>query len=187
MNKSLKYSLGILLVVFLTGCAPWQYIDMNNSKWSSGPFESVLPNGWMKFNSPNHILMVTKDGFLLQAISITKSKTNQELPYTKKKIKEDMLLEEISSLVVDEMSLDQSYKNLKILMNKPVKVGGVDAFEIEFTFNNDDFVKYHVLTYGFLLKKQFYELEYAATEQHYYKHDLKDFEEFVGSFNVRVK
>ena len=188
MNKfNLRILSIIILVASLSGCAVWTYTGEKNILWKSGKFKAELPAGWMRFASPQHQLFLTRDGSLLDSIAITKSKTNSEFPNTKRKITEDMLLQEIATLVVDEFSLDQAYKNFAILSNQPSKIGGVDCFKLEYTFNNDRFVKYKGIIYGFVLDRRYYQVEFVATQQHYYDGTIKDFEDFIGSFLINTQ
>lgn len=171
----------------MSGCAVWTYTGEKNILWKSGKFKAELPAGWMRFASPQHQLFLTRDGSLLDSIAITKSKTNSEFPNTKRKITEDMLLQEIATLVVDEFSLDQAYKNFAILSNQPSKIGGVDCFKLEYTFNSDRFVEYKGIIYGFVLDRRYYQVEFVATQQHYYDSTIKDFENFISSFVINTQ
>jgi hypothetical protein len=162
------------------------YIKAENRAWKGGYFEAELPVGWTKFNMFGSQLYLSKDGFKLQMISLSQSRTNAELPVTKKRIKEGMLLQEIAEIVIDEATLSQEHKDFKIVSNAPTKIGGFDAFRLEYTFVNDHFVKYRSILYGFVYKKKYYEVQYSATQQHYWDDGFKDFEVFVESFKQRV-
>ena len=176
----------IVVCLVISGCATMRYVKPNAQRWAKGNFEATLPIGWVVYNAPGYQLYLTKDGFSLQSIIITFSKTNKELPNTKRKITENMLLQEVSELILDELRLNQAYKNLSLLSNKPVQLGGLDAFRLEFTYNNDIFVKYHKILYGFILSKRYYEIEYTATQQHYYDKSVNDFQSFIDSFRSKV-
>lgn len=179
-----------LILVIFTGCAAWQYIGRPDTPWKNAGFDATLPTGWVKCNLSNQLLSLTKDGMLLEEISITRHNLNsdKEFPLSKKRIKDDMLIQEIADLVVGEMSLDKSgVFNLRVLENKPVNIGGMDGFRLEYTFNNGDFTKYKVIFYGFIFNKKFYDIRYTAASQHYFEANLKDFEEFVASFKVIIK
>lgn len=189
MNRYFLVILSLTLLISLSGCATtWQYIDKNDAVWKHSHFEARLPMGWVKCNAPSSLLGLTKDGLALQQISLTKHKTesDKEFPKTKKKIKEGMLSQEIADLIINEMSLNREiFLNFQIIENKPAKIGGIDGFKIIFTYNNEDFMKSEVVYYGFILKKQFYSLQYIAAKQHYFERDLADFEWFVDNFNVK--
>ena len=188
MNKKIRIFLSVLLCsMALFGCATWQYIPKDNTRWRSGGVEATLPKGWVKYASFTHMLFLTKDGILLQRITIAGKPLNKELSLTKKKLKEDMLLQDISGIISDELSLNQEYKNFKLEENKPVAIGGLEAFRLVYTYNNEDYMKYKSITYGFILNKKYYEIEYVAAHQHYFERDLADFESFIRELTVRDK
>ncbi|MFA4889823.1 MAG: hypothetical protein WC628_09665 [Candidatus Omnitrophota bacterium] len=185
MNRNAKCIIPVLaLVLILTGCATWQYMD-KGMPWKCSYFEASLPVGWVKFNTPfTHLLFLTKDGILLQRITLSKRDTGKELKFSKKKISGDMLIHDIAGIIVDELSLNQDFKNLQILENKPADITGIDGFKIIYEFNNADFVKYKSITYGFIIQKQYYELEYTAAKQYYFDRDLADFSAFFSNFKI---
>lgn len=183
MGRGLRF-LVIGLVILLAGCASMTYIRQENRAWKSGYFEAQLPVGWTKFTRVGAELYLSKDGFFLQSISLSRTRTNVELPATKKKIKEGMLLQEIAELVIDEETISQKRKNFQVISNTPAKIGGLEAFRLEYTYDNDHFVKYRSILYGFIYKKKYYEVQYLATQQHYWDDGLKDFQAFVELFKM---
>lgn len=188
MNKKIRVFISTFLCsIILFGCATWQYIPKDTMRWKSGGIEAKLPKGWVKYASFTHSLFLTKDGILLQRITIASRPLNKELALTKKKLKEDMLLQDISGVISDELSLNQEYKNFKLEENKPVAIGGLIAFRLVYTYNNEDFMKYKSITYGFILNKKYYEIEYVAARQHYFERDLTDFELFIKELVIKDK
>ena len=188
MNKFFKTGLIFSILLIFSGCATWQLINTDNLKWKQYYFEAELPEGWVKFNSPVHLLFLTKDGVLLQCITISRHDLDKELPMSKKKIKENMLIQDIASIVVDEMTLNrEEYLNLEFLENKPSNIGGIKGFRLIYTFNNKDFMQYRGIAYGFIFKKKYYDIEYLAAKQYYFEKGFLDFESFVNSFKVIKK
>lgn len=188
MNKKIHTLLFLFLCpMILFGCATWQYIPRDNARWKSGSMEAILPKGWVKYNSVTHSLFLTQDGILLQRITVAGRPLNKELSLSKKKLKEDMLLQDISGVITDELSLNQEYKNFKLLENKPATIGNVQVFRLVYTYNNEDFMKYKSVTYGFIVNKKYYEIEYLAAQQHYFEKGLKDFETFIDTMIIRNK
>lgn len=177
----------VVLVVGFTGCSIWKPVTIKSQSWKKGDFAGELPAGWSRASAPGFLLYLTNDGLLLQRISLSIAKTNKELPQSKKKITEDMMLQEIAGVVTDEMQLDKRFNNLQIEENKPTRLGDKEAFRLVYTFNNDDFVRYKNITYGFVHEKKYYELEFSATVQHNFAKFEPDFETVVRSFQVRVE
>jgi hypothetical protein len=183
-RKTNQFVLVLVAVLVFSGCSIWKPVTMKNNQWKKRDFSAQLPTDWSKASAPGFVLYLTNDGLLLQRISLSQAKTDKELPQSKKKIVEGMLLQEVAGVVLDEMQLDKRFNNLVIEENKPVKLGGLDAFQLVYTFNNDDFVRYRNISYGFIYKKKYYELEFSATSQHNFEKFKKDFDMVVQSFQI---
>jgi len=185
MDKYLKFLiLNVLLVFFLVGCATMKLIKETNVNWKYSKFSSKLPVGWVKYSAPGSVLSLTKDGQYLQNITMGKTKTNRELPYTKRKITEDLLLQELSKIVIDEFTLTEGIANFELISQKPVNIDGLEAFRLEFKYSNTDLVKYHGIIYGFIYKKKYYEIEYRAMEQHYHAESVSEMDNFISNFKI---
>lgn len=178
--------LPILLLVFLVyGCAPWQLVERPR-EWKYLEFEATLPVEWMKFNSCPDLLFLTKDGESLQNIRIFRYQISKKetLPITKKVFVDTMLPQEISELIVDEMSLDQNRQKLKIIENIPVDISGEKGFKVEYTFNTPDKLKLKSILYGFKKDNFIYLIQYQAAEQYYFGKDLAVFNNFINNFKI---
>jgi len=183
MKIKLLFILSLALLV--CGCAPWQIVQ-NSRQWRYLGFEATLPAGWMKLNSSPDILFLSKDGELLQSIRIFRYEINKKnaLPITKKIVTDNMLPQEISELIVNEMSLNQNKQKLKILENIPIDISGENGFKLEYVFNTPDNLKIKSVLYGFKKDKFIYLIQYQATEQFYFDKDVVVFDDFIKSFKV---
>ena len=164
MNNRIKgLFVNVVLVFLLVGCATIKLIEEKNVKWKSGKFSSELPTGWSKYSWPGNILSLTRDGSYLQYIFISKTKTNKELQKTKKKITEDLLLQELSEIIKDELSLSDGITNFEVISQKPANIDGIDAFRLEYIFKNSEMVDYHGVVYGFVFKKKYPNAKISAS------------------------
>jgi hypothetical protein len=184
MNRKRRILVFVFLVLFLSGCATWQLVKAPKTHWRYSYFSAELPAGWVKYREPKHLLFLTRDGILLQRITLKRHPIKKEFAVSKRKIKEGMLIQEIAELIIDEISLNKEFLNFELLENKPVDVGGVAGFRLTYTFNNSDFTKYKRIVYGFVIKNMYYELEYLAARQHYFDKSVEDFQRFFQSFKI---
>lgn len=185
MDKYFRFLiLNMVLIIFLVGCTAIKLIKENNNSWKYSKFSSKLPIGWVKYASPGNVLSLTKDGEYLQNISIGKTKTGRELPNTKRKVTEDLLLQELAQIMIDEFSLTEGIASFEVMSQRPANIAGVDAFQLEFKYSNTDLVKYHGIIYGFIYKKKYYEIEYRALEQHYHAESVSEIDSFIKNFKV---
>jgi hypothetical protein len=183
--KNKTIILAVILCIFVCGCAAWQLVP-TQYKWRYANFEATLPAGWMRLNYSTDSLFLTKDGELLQNIRIFRYRIgkDKELPISKKKFTEEMLLQEISELIINEMSLDQNRHNFKITENIPVALSGKDGFKLEYKFNTSDDLKLKTILYGYKENKYIYLIQYQAAEQHYFDKDLEVFKKFINDFKI---
>ncbi|MDD2751570.1 MAG: hypothetical protein PHN59_00355 [Candidatus Omnitrophica bacterium] len=186
MNKKIGIIFLLFFIsLFFAGCATWQMVGAQN-QWKCDKLEATLPEGWMRLNLTADLLFLTKDGEWLQSIRIFRFKTGNDkaLPISKKKFTEEMLPQEISDLLVNEMSLDSNRLNFEVKENVPCAIGTKDGFKLQFTYNTADHLKLKDILYGFKLDKYVYIIQYQAAQQHYFDKDVADFEAFMESFRV---
>jgi len=182
MNK-IKIFIIIACVFIVCGCVAWQLVP-SNYQWNNAGFSAVLPQGWMKFQSPAALLFLTKDGELLQSISFFREKIGKELPISKKKFTKEMLSQELAETLINELSLGQNKHNFKVIENIPVKLGNYDAFRLTYSFNTADNLKLKTVVYGFIKKKFIHFIQYEAAEQHYFDKDISTFDKFIQGFQI---
>lgn len=175
----------LLLAIFLLllgGCAPWYP--------TGGPYQAKpqnvsldLPSGWMRQNRRD-ILLVTRDGALLQNILVETIHVRDSLKFTKKKFAQGMLPQEQSEIILDNMTSNQDFRNLKVLENKPAKVAGIPGFRLLLSFEDEDGLAYRRIYYGFMEGEWFYGIRFTAPRRHYFDRDRKKFEKSVASLKL---
>jgi len=180
----MKQLLFVLMLLLVTGCAPWVKTD--------GPFTSVSkgftvdpPQGWMRQNT-DELLLVTKDGFLLQKIIISRKNLSdaKQFSYTKKRISDGMLPQELAEVVIDDYQSDPDHPFEAVEESVPETIAGKPAFRVRLVFSTKDGLKYRCLTYGFLADSWFYEIIYVAPARHYFDRDLAAVQSMVKSFRL---
>jgi len=179
----MKKILLIALLFFIAGCMPpppWSTIGGPYPEYPQN-FYVELPNGWKKSNRVNYLL-VTRDGALLQNIIITSLEIDKGLEYTKKKLKKDMLPQEVAEVIIDDLTSNPNVLNLVVIENTPAKISGHQGFKLLFTFRNREGVKYKSVYYGFIAGGKFYGIRYTAAERYYFDKDIETFEKIVKSF-----
>lgn len=188
MRRKLRVILWLIfLAIVLSGCATWQLVR-KSTFWKGGDFSATLPEGWMKFASPTDLLFLTKDGSLLQHIRFYSFRIGKELPVTKKKFSDDMLVHEIAELTINEISLDkENVHNFNLLSNTPVNISGIEGFRLEYSFYTPYRMETRAVHYGFKKGKNIYFIKYIAAAQHYYNKNLDAFENFIKSYKIRGK
>jgi hypothetical protein len=176
-----------LLTLLLAGCITPPWTATTNAEYVATDFNVAmkLPAGWM-VNSHKDILLATRDGYLLQYISLENIHIEDELTNTKKKFSRGMLPLEHAEIILDNMSGKEQYTGFKVLSKKPAKLAGHQAFRAEYRFKDEDGLEYKGVYYGFMQNDWFYGVRYVAPKRHYYKRDLEKFEKAVKSMRLLV-
>jgi len=171
-----------IALIFLAGCAPWIQVG-GLYKNESHNFSVELPQGWMKLNAEEYLL-ITRDGVLLQNIQIVRHKIEDPLKHTKKKFSKGMLPQETAEVILDNIASNQNILNLEVIENTPTTINGMPGFKAIYTHKNKDGLKLKSIYYGFIVGDWFYGLNYNAAQQYYFDKDIQIFEKVVESFKL---
>jgi len=185
MRKTFIFFVVILL---LAGCIrrPWTPTSSEADYVATSQNISVrLPDDWM-LSGREDILLLTRDGVLLQNVIVATIGVDDELKYTKKKFNRGMLPLEQAEVVLDNMASDPDRTGFKVLSKKPAKVDGHDAFRAEISFKDEDGLLYKGIMYGFMQNNWFYLVRYVAPNRFYFSRDQDKFEDIVKSLKLMV-
>lgn len=191
----------VTLALLTSGClqpSKWTLTDDMNSVVKSSSFQITVPQKWVRLTQPesmeyveidgeNQYLMleamtVTRDGVDLQLINVIRRYPDNAFPAIKKKSRASMLPPEVADLYVTELRKRSGLERLKVLTNKPAKVGGKDGFRLVMQYKNDEGLRIRIVSYGFVDKTGFYTISYRAPYLYYYERDYKKFTQLVKSF-----
>lgn len=177
---------GILaLALGAAGCvAPWVPAE---PLYRSAPhrYTVELPSGWVRWTQDrDQDLFLTKDGPLLQAISIEKVPVGGELKYTKKRIAKGMIPQEAAEVVLDNIASSDRVASFEVQENTPARVGGVPGFRAVVTYKKKDGLKVKSILYGCLVGEAFYAVRYTAPQRYYFDRDIKAFEKVIQTFKL---
>jgi hypothetical protein len=174
--------LGIGLV--LGGCItlPWQP--------TGGPYTSPtenfaleLPQGWMRLNSKEDLL-ITRDGLLLQHVSVERAAVDRPLKNTKKTLARGMQPQAVAEVIIDNFVSSDRMLDVKVLENRPVQVAQHRGFRLVYTHRDKNGLRFKSVLHGFLAGDVFYAIRYTAAERHYFAKDLPTFEHMLASFKL---
>lgn len=182
-----KLWIGIVVMLLLAGCIkrPWTPTLETEHVATSQNVSVTLPQGWM-LNSREDILLVTRDGVLLQNVLVETIGVEDELRYTKKKFSRGMLPLDQAGVILDNMASNPNRTAFKVHSKKPAEIAGHPGFRTEVTFRDEDGLRYRGILYGFMQNNWFYLIRYVAPERHYFSRDKDAFEEVVKSVKLMV-
>lgn len=173
----------LMALFFLVGCAPWVEVG-GLYRDEVHKFSVELPQGWLKLNQTDYIF-ITRDGGLLQKITLERIYVDTQSAYTKKKFNKDLLANEAAEIMLDNVDSHPRVLNLKVLENRPVNINELSGFKIVFVFNNKyNEVKYKGTIYGFIVEEWIYLINYEAPLRYYFDRDIKIFEKVIETFRL---
>jgi hypothetical protein len=142
-----------------------------------------IPKGWSRLGNSKDIRL-TKDGFLLNFIQISRTPYGEKYQNTELTIQPGMTELDASQIVLEAMQTDQDRSNLVILDNRPAIVAGSPGFRLEVTYKDANNLTvreylYVVLTPGSYL------VAIASSPDRYYAETMAgDFEKTVASIRI---
>lgn len=187
------YLLSLILIFSIGGCMPRQ------AKFAPVGTEEQLPTDqiwadwppeWMTFrpaekdedaNQEGTLLVLSKDGFNLQTIKLTKRPLEREFKYTQKKLTTGMLPQEAAEIVLDNARADPQVVDLHIMENGPAIVAGAPGFKLNFTYREKSGLIRQASIYGTLHRDMLVTLSYDAVKRLYFQKDLSTFEKAKDS------
>jgi hypothetical protein len=203
MKKKKLFTLFVLLL-FLSSCAPYVMVGGQYAA-SSENFVVDLPEGWRRHEIAFDqgpisrkimelleqrrklswdVIRITRDGLLLQQISIGRVPVDDELPHTKKKLSREMLPQEAAEIVIDNLRSNPNITNQEVIENTPTRVGGNPGFKLLYTYQTKEGLKIKAAYYGAMSGNWLYYLLYEAPARHYFDKDHALFEKIKESFKL---
>ena len=176
-------SVFLLLIIFLSGCATWVPVG-GNYEMSSHNFKTELPDGWRMYNFDKTQVLITRDGFTLQWISVSRKPIDQELAFTKKKFSQHMLPQEAAEVAIDNFRSNPKITNMHIIENSPAVIGGHSGFKIIYEYRTDKGLTKKGAYYCSLIDEWRYRINYEAPARYYYAKYLPAFEKVKDSFKL---
>jgi hypothetical protein len=191
VSRALRGITVALVTLLGTGCSlkgdlPWEPVDRphKGGGWVGPKFSIQVPDGWIRLNDDeDEALLATRDGFLLQSISVRRMDVDEPLKNTKKRLREGMSAKELAEVLVDDLRASPGFSGVKVLETRPATVAGQPGFRATVAFMDEGLRRQAVLV-GMLAGEDLWRLSYVAPARHYYELDLKTFEAALESFRV---
>src|SRR2546422_11640612 len=79
-------------------------------------FAVELPQGWMRLNS-NEDLLITRDGILLQHVSVERAAVDRPLKSTKKTLTRGMQPQAVAEVIIDNFMSSERMLDVKVVEN----------------------------------------------------------------------
>ena len=184
--KTSIWAITLAILLILTGCAA-TWVKVNDTgKHNQGEHYSVtLPLGWLCLDS-NDSLILSKDGVLLQYISIQYRPHENAFEKIDKNSSSTMLPSELAELTIAEFKAthNEGLPSLEILQNTPVELAGHTGFGIHLRYKTDAGLRIDLLLRGVVDESGFYLVKYSAPTLHYFERDLQTYDSVTASLKL---
>jgi hypothetical protein len=190
---TIRYFFIFLLIFSIGGCIPRQAKFAPVGAEEQLPTDQVWvdwPSEWMTFrpaekdedaNKEGTLILLSKDGFNLQTMKLTKRSLGMEFKYTQKKLTTGILPQEAAEIVLDNVKANPQIVDLHIMENGPAIVAGTPGFKLNFTYQEKSGLTRQSIIYGTLDRDMLVMLSYDAVKRHYFQKDVATFEKAKDS------
>ena len=180
------FSVAILLTVLLSGCVTtWVKVDDAGRHYQHEHYSTRLPAGWLRLEKDEG-LVLSKDGILLQSISILYRPHEKAFKNLEKDSSATMLPSELAELTIAEIKAgeEEGLPSLRILSNEPVEIAGRTGFGIHLQYKTTEGLRMEVLLSGIVDENGLYLVKYSAPTLHYFNRDRQVYESVVESMQL---
>lgn len=177
MKRWILFALLLFGGACATGNQPGGY-SQNPEHFSVQP-----PAKWIKLNIARHYMLTKEDPFS-QYILVQQRHVDKPFDHTKRTLRKGILPPEAAQVILDEIILDQSVLNFRIIENLPALVNQYEGFKLIFTYGTKDGYQFKTVYYGFLQGDWFYSIRYNAAETKFSQDDVEAFEAVIRTFKI---
>lgn len=181
--KKVMIGIGICLCCGCATLGPWTELTLGNYRDNTLGFATTVPSGWMRYNYADYFL-ITRDGLLLNRISVERRDPHKPLEFSKKTFDLNMLPQDLAELEIDNLKSNTNFSQFTLLQNKPTLIDTHEACFLEYTYVTEDGLRVRGKHIDLFHKKWVYRITYEAAQQHYFDASLKDFNCFLESFKL---
>jgi hypothetical protein len=176
----------LLAAVLVGGCATtFEVVDKPELVGPGKSYTVQLPVKWVKLATFDESVVVTRDGFGLQHVSISRRPAKDAFPKTKKAADEKLLPSELAELQIAELkSSGEQMATLAVAENAPAAVGGKSGFRLHLQFRSERGLDFEQIHYGVAYKGYYYLISFQAPRLYYFDKYRPDFERTAASFTL---
>src|ERR1051325_1768220 len=156
-----------IILITCSGCSYWSSLDHQYSSETRN-FEVTFPKGWKKDTRIHDVFLGTKDGTSLQFIQISRVDIDDDLKFTKRKFKKDMLSQEVADVAIDNLRSAPERIGFEVLENTPDSICGLPGFRILAQWKSIEGLRKRDILYGLTYDEKYYEVLYEAPVRYYF-------------------
>ena len=172
------------VLVLLAGCtAPTWVTEQKPQTAAKIAVTADIPPGWARY-SPEKDLVMTRDGFLLQTIRVSRAAYGSKIEHTSRTITRGLDGQEAAQILLDAFAADQTKRALTIVDNRPVMIDGHPGFRIEIAYRTAEGMTVRETLCVALVEDSYVVARYTAPDRHYHELHAGAFEHVVQSLKI---
>ncbi|WP_221029526.1 hypothetical protein [Actomonas aquatica] len=170
-------------LLLFSGCEFW---TLGGAVYTApkNAFTVRVPAGWSSTTGLRNDLLMTRDGALLQTITINAAELKKALPYTERELSPQLTSYELAETIAGDLRSDPNRIGFSVLTNEPATIDGHRGFKLTVTYLSESNLRLQETRYGFVAGDELWTLALRAPQRHYHSRDLPVFEAVVQSFHV---
>jgi hypothetical protein len=175
--------------ILLSGCqtARWSPTAGTYEPARNPAYSVELPAGWMRNNqAARGDLVLTRDGFLLQQVTVEQRPLGRALPNTRQTLSATMLPHEVAAVLVDNLRGDTGLLQFTLLKDEPRMISGRPGFQFSYEYATREGLKVRGVQAGFVEEGTLWSFAYHAPRRHYFDRYLGDFELILETFQLKA-
>ena len=179
-------AIAFVLTLLLSGCvSTWVKVDDVDRHYQGEHYSATLPVGWLRIEGEDNLIL-SRDGIMLQFISIQFRPHEQAFEKLEKDSSPSMLPSELAELTIAEFKATQEegLPSLEILSNAPVEIAGRTGFGIHLRYKTDAGLRIDMLLRGVVDDSGYYLVKYSAPTLHYFERDRQTCEAVTESLQL---
>jgi hypothetical protein len=168
--RSLRALIPLLSVLAVSGCATW---DPGGSPHRHRDGYTVtVPPAWTFHPALAGELIATRDGVILQRITVRQLKLPHKLPVSKRELKPGLGTYELAEIFADEGRSDRTLARFEVSTQSPVTIGGIAGLRYDYSFATEDGLRLSARRWLIPRGDHLWIATYLAPSRHYHERDL---------------
>jgi hypothetical protein len=176
----------LMLTLLLAGCVEtWTRTEGSAADYQDKHYRVTLPLGWLHIKSDDSLIL-SKDGILVQFISIQFKEHAQAFEKIKQASSPNMLPSELAQLSIAEFKANQdgSLPSLEVVSNAPIEMAGIIGFDVQLLYKTDTGLRMGMLMRGVVNDQGYYLVKYTAPMLHYFERDRAVYDAMTESLRL---
>lgn len=171
------------IALFLAGCeTTWNYAKGPVTP-ASKLYSITFPQGWTYIAlSDEYGYISTYDGPSLQSIIVKQQSIKKDLPFSEEKLAADMDAEKLVDAYYKNAYNNPNYKGVAMERAGPAALGGVEGFELAYSYTVESGLRYRESVTGAISKGELVTVTFRAPTRHYYDRDDDVMPSVLASF-----